>query len=170
MHLAGSLKRKVFVLVAVLLAAGLGASAQVEKVEILTSGVSCGVCAAVSEFHFRRMPGISKVAISLSNESITLTYKPDAEFSTQAIRQVLDPLKVDILRLRIEARGRVEDSKQGTSFFVAGRFKAALRLKAGMSAPPSGTPLSVEGILNEGVSPAELRVIKISPLEKQPSR
>ena len=46
---------------------------------MLTTGISCGACAGLSEIYFRRMPGIARITISLSKESITLFYKLGTE-------------------------------------------------------------------------------------------
>ena len=48
------------------LAASVPVSAQVEKVAMRTTGISCGVCAGLSEIYFRRLPGVAGVKISLS--------------------------------------------------------------------------------------------------------
>jgi len=171
MYLTRRLKRQIVVLVVAFLAARFSGSAQVNRVEILTSGISCGVCAVVSEIQFRRMPGVGKVDISLSNESITISYGPDAEFSPEAIHQILQPLNVHVLRLRIWARGRIEELKKGEYRLVTGRHKFAVKLRAGTGSIQTGTPVLIEGIiLNERVSPMELRAVKVSVLEKQLSK
>jgi copper chaperone CopZ len=121
--------------------------AQVEKVEILTSGISCGVCAAVSEVQFRRMEGIDKVTINLPKEAITLHYKADAGFSAQALQRVLDPLNVQILRLRIAARGRIEDGPAGKKSLVAGRNRFVVWLPAGAGMIDPKEHVFVEGLL-----------------------
>ena len=58
------------------LLASLPLLAQVDSVEMRTTGISCGVCAMVSEFQFRRMAGVDKVTISLAREAIVIFYKP----------------------------------------------------------------------------------------------
>src|SRR5918911_190646 len=83
------------------------AGAQVGKVAIQTTGISCGVCAAISEVQFRRMPGVDKVAISLSTETITLFYNSDASFDPRQIRRILQPLEVGVVRFQLSARGKV---------------------------------------------------------------
>src|SRR6516225_3994746 len=94
--------------------------AQVDRVAMRTTGISCGTCAVVSEFHFRRMPGIDQVHISRSQEAIMLTYKPGAAFSTHAIRDVLLPLNVGVVQFQISGRGQVRQIG-GKSFFLAGK-------------------------------------------------
>src|SRR5579863_3575430 len=81
--------------------ASLPASAQVEKVAMRTTGISCGVCAGLSEVYFRRMPGIDAVKISLSKEAIMLTYKPGATFDPKAIRDLLRPMDVGVVQFQI---------------------------------------------------------------------
>jgi len=136
-----------FKIAAVLALAPVSGLAQVEKVEILTSGISCGVCAAVSEVQFRRMEGIGKVTINLSKETITLHYKPDAGFSAQALQRVLEPLNVQILRIRIAAQGRVEDGPEGKKSLVAGRNRFVVQLPPGARTIAPKEHLLVEGLL-----------------------
>jgi len=141
--------------------------AQVETVEILTSGISCGVCAAVSEFQFRRMEGISKVTISLPKESITLKYQANTWFSLQSIQAVLEPLHVQVLRIRVEARGRIEIGSEGKKFLVAGRNRFPVRLPAGTAMIDPGAQLLVDGVL---LGSGECKVVKISITEKGGNR
>src|SRR5712692_1036822 len=97
---------RLFLLVLALAAPAL---AQVEKVAIRTSGISCGVCAGLSEMHFRRLPGVDNVRISLSQEAIMLTYKPGAPFDPEGIRKFLGSLEVGVVQFQISARGRVRE-------------------------------------------------------------
>ena len=136
--------------------------AQIETAEILTSGVSCGVCAAVSEVQFRRMEGVGKVTISLPKESITLYYKPYAGFSVQAVQRVLDPLNVRILRIRITARGRLEDGPEGKKFLVVGRNRLLVRLPPGAGEISPGEHVVVEGLLIQSGETMECKVAKVA--------
>ena len=47
---------------------------QVETVAMHTTGISCGVCAAVSEISLKQMTGVDRVAISLAKEAIIIAY------------------------------------------------------------------------------------------------
>src|SRR2546429_850287 len=67
----------------------LPAAAQVEKVAIKTTGISCGTCAAVSEIYLRRLPSIDKINISLKNEAGLVSYKPGSSFQTNDLREDL---------------------------------------------------------------------------------
>jgi len=150
---------------ALLVVSTLPVSAQVEKVAMRTSGISCGVCGVVSEVNFKRMPGVDKVVISLSQEAIMLTYKPGAVFSPKAIRDVLEPLKVGVDQFQISARGRVQE-QGGKRFFLAGKDKFLLAAAASVPPIPTDTPVLIEGILNDRAQPMELRALNFRPLPR----
>src|SRR5438128_12093591 len=100
-----------------LLAPAVQAFAQVEKVAIRTTGISCGTCAAVSEIYLRQLAGIDKIKISLSNEAIMVTYKPGAAFQPKDIRDALKKTDVGVVQFQISARGRVEE-QTGKRLFI----------------------------------------------------
>src|SRR5579862_7893111 len=93
-----------FLLPALALAFTVPAVAQVEKVAMRTTGISCGVCAGLSEIHFRQVPGVDKVTISLSKEAIMLSYKPGAVFDPEGIRKILQMWQVGVVEFQISAR------------------------------------------------------------------
>jgi len=130
-----------------------------------TTGISCGLCAGLSEIYFRRLPGIDKVAISLSKEAIMLTYKPGATFDPQAIRKVLAPLEVGVVQFQISARGRVQELA-GKRFFTAGKGKYALAAAANAPPIPLDTPISIEAILNDHLDPMEIKILNFKPLKQ----
>jgi copper chaperone CopZ len=154
---------KHLLLSALLLVSSVPGWAQVEKVAMRTTGISCGVCAAVSEISFKRIPGVDKVNISLSQEAIMLTYKPGAAFDPQGIRKVLKPLEVGVVQFQISARGRVQE-QNGKQFFIAGKEKFALAAAANNSAIPLDTPVSIEAILNDHTHPMEVKILNFKPL------
>src|SRR6266446_545876 len=137
-------------LLLLVLALAAAASPQVEKVAIRTTGISCGLCAGLSEYYFKRLDGVDKVTISLAKEAITLTYKPGAAFDPAAIRRILKSMEVGVVQFQINAQGRVEE-QGGKRFFVAGKNRFAMAAAA--NAPPVGTPVSIEAIVNDGLTP-----------------
>lgn len=139
------------------------ASAQVEKVAMRTTGISCGFCAGLSELSFRRVPGVDKVAISLSQEAIMLSYKPGATFDPAGIRKILEGWKVGVVQFQISARGRVEE-QGGKEFFRASKDKFALTAGPHSPAIPSNTPVIIEGILNDRSNPMEVKVLNFKRL------
>ena len=157
------LHKQVLLGTALVLALAMPAFAQVEKAAMRTTGISCGVCAAVSEVNLRRITGVDSVAISKSNESVMVSYKPGADFRPVEIRKVFEPLNVTISQFQVSARGRVQD-QDGKRFFVAGRDRFVLAAAApNMPKVPSGTPVIVEAVLNDKLNPMELRVLAFRP-------
>ena len=153
------MKPRKYLLLLLVLAATL--RAQVERVAMRTTGISCGVCAVVSEYHFRRMEGVDQVRISRAQEAIMLTYKPGAVFSPRAIRDLLRPLDVGVVQFQINARGQVRQVS-GKNFLVAGKDKFLL---VGDVAPSIArdTTVIVEGILKDQVTPMELKILNFMP-------
>src|ERR1700730_11048994 len=99
--------RKKHLLALLILLPAMPVSAQVEKVAMRTTGISCGYCAGLSELSFRKVPGVENVAISLSKEAIMLSYKPGAIFDPAGIRKILEAWKVGVVQFQINARGRI---------------------------------------------------------------
>jgi hypothetical protein len=143
-----------------LLVFGMPASSQVEKIAMRTTGISCGICAGLSELYFHRLAGVDQVKISLRTESIMLTYKPGAAFDPEAIRKILEPLKVGVVQFQIGARGQVEESN-GKRYLVAGQYKFALLDAIDSPEIPLNTPVRVEGILFDHAKPMELKVLTL---------
>jgi cation transport ATPase len=154
-------------LVASLVALSLSAPAfsQVEKAAMRTTGISCGTCAAFSEIYLRRLPQIDKIAISMSKESIMVSYKPGAEFRPQDLHDALQKTDVGIVQLQISAKGRLKQ-QGGKQFFVAGKDIFALVSAANTPQIPADVPVLVEGILNEKVTPMELKVMTVTRLKQ----
>jgi copper chaperone CopZ len=143
------------------LALATSAVAQVEKVAMRTTGISCGVCAAVSELNFKRIPGVDKVKISLSQEAIMITYKPGAAFSTQQILDVLKPLDVGVTQLQIGARGRIQQ-ESAQRFFIAGKDRFLIEGHSS-SAAPLNSPIRIEAVLKDRTGPMEINILNWAP-------
>ena len=153
----------VFVIPLSLLVTAAPARAQVEKVAIKTTGISCGTCAFVSEIYLRKMEGIEAIKISLTTESILVSYKPNAVFRPGELRDALKKTDVGVLQFQVTARGRVLE--QGSQrFFVAGRDRFLLAAAADAPKPPSGSPVVVEAMLNDLADPMELKVMTVKPI------
>ena len=145
-----------------ILALAAPALAQVEKVAMRTTGISCGLCAGLSEYYFKRLDGVDKVTISLSQEAIMLSYKPGSTFDPAALRRILKSLEVGVTQLQINAQGRVQE-QGGKRFFVAGKSRFAVA--PGGNAPSAGTPVSIEAILNDQLNPMEVKILNFKPLK-----
>lgn len=150
-----------------LLASAGSAFAQVERVAVRTTGISCGTCAAFSEIYLRRLAGVDGIKISLSNEAILVSYKPASTFRPKEIRDVLKRTDVGVLQFQITARGRVLE-QGGQRFFVAGRDRFLLAAAADAPQPPLGAPVLIEAMLNDLVDPMELKVMTVKPITPSP--
>ena len=143
--------------------AALPCGAQVEKVAMKTTGISCGVCAAVSEIHFQRLQGVDSVKISRSNEAILLTYRPGAKFDTQAIRRILEPLKVGVVQFQVGVRGQVLENG-GKRMLTAGPDKFVLLDAIDSPEVPRGVPVRIEGILYDHETPMAIKVLAVQAI------
>ena len=132
--------------------------AQVEKAAMKTTGISCGMCAAVSEVYLRQLPGIDKIRISLSQEAIMVSYKPGAAFQPKQLHEALKKTDVGIVQLQIGARGRIEGQGE-KRFFAAGNDRFAVVSTPNGAEIPVNTPLAIEGILNDQAQPMELKIL-----------
>src|SRR5215472_3167768 len=137
--------------------------AQVEKVAMRTTGISCGICAGLSEIYFRRLPGVDKVKISLRNEAILLTYKPGATVDPEAIRKVLEPLKVGVVQFQVSLRGEIRETG-GKQILQAGKDRFVVRDAIDSPVLPLNTPLHIEAILFDRVTPREVKVLDFKPV------
>ena len=140
------------------------AMAQVDKVAIRTTGISCGTCAAISEFYLRRLPSIDKVNISLKNEAVMVSYKPGSAFQPKDLRDIFQKTDVSVTQMQISARGRVQE-QAGKRFFVAGKDKFLLVSAANSPQLPSDTALSIEAVVNDRTTPMELRIMAFKPAQ-----
>jgi copper chaperone CopZ len=156
-----NLLKRLWPLYALLLA--LPSPAQVEKIAMRTTGISCGICAGLSEIYFRRLPGVDQVKISLKKEAILLTYKAGASFDPQAIRQVLEPMKVGVIQFQIGARGAIEETAD-KRWFVAGKERFLLLDSIHSPPAPLHTPVRVEGILLDHDTPMKLELLTVKVL------
>ena len=138
--------------------------AQVERVAMRTTGISCGVCAAVSEVYLRQLPGIDKIKISLSNEAIMVSYKPGAAFQPKDIRDALKKTDVGVVQFQISARGRVQE-QGGKRLFVAGKEKFVLETGPNTPTVPLDTPVLIEGTVNDRSDPMQLKVMTVKPIK-----
>lgn len=156
-------RKEILLSFGLMLALAMSALAQVEKAAMRTKGISCGVCAVVSEVHLRGIAGVDKVTISKSAESVVVSYKPGAPFQPAEIRKAVEGLNVAIAQFEVSVRGRVQD-EGGKRFFLAGKDRFVLASAANAPKVPSGTPVVIEAILNDKVNPMELRVLAFKPI------
>jgi copper chaperone CopZ len=154
-----------FLLPTLLLATALPAMAQVERAAMKTQGISCGVCAAVSEVYLRKLPGIDQISISKRNEAVMVSYKPGSSFQPKDLRDALGKTDATIVQIQISARGRAQE-QAGKQFFIAGKDKFVIVSAPNSPQVPKDIPVLIEGVVNDRVAPMELRVMTVKPLSQ----
>ena len=101
----------------------------------------------------------------MNTNIIQVTYKPDARFQPQGIRDAAAQVDAEIVLLQIVARGRIE--RQGpNNYFVAGKDRFLLTNPESAPAGGAGELLSITGTVDDSASPYKLKLIeskKISP-------
>lgn len=136
---------------------------QVEKVEMKTTGISCGVCAAVSEIYLRQLKSIDQISISRSKESVSVTYKAGSDFQPQELRRALLKTEVGVTELRVVARGRLQD-QAGRRTLIAGKERFTV-LPSRAPIPPLNTDVRVEGIVDDRAAPMTLTILSAKPVK-----
>lgn len=77
------------------------------------------------EIALRRLEGVDKISISISEQRFQVTYKPGASFQPWDIRDAVAKAEVEVVQFRISARGRVQQQGE-RRFLVAGKDKLLL--------------------------------------------
>src|SRR5438093_9736113 len=101
------------------------------------------------EIALRRLDGVDKISISVSEQRFQVTYKSGASFQPRDIRDAVGKAGVEVVRFRIIARGRVHE-EGGKRFFVAGKDKVFL-----LASPKifSESSICIEGTVDEFAQP-----------------
>jgi len=113
------------------------------------------------EIALRRLDGVDKISISISEQRFQVTYKSGASFHPRDIRDAVGKAGVEVVRFRIAARGRVHE-EAGKQFLVAGKDKFLLMASPRM---PSKGSISIEGTVDDSAEPLQLQVSQFKPLK-----
>lgn len=113
------------------------------------------------EIALRRLAGIDKISISIREQRFQVTYKPGASFQPAELRDAVARADVDVVRFRINARGRVHE-EAGKRFFVAGKDKFLLVASPNV---PAQSPIAIEGTVDDSAAPLQLKVSQVKPLK-----
>ena len=113
------------------------------------------------EIALRRLEGVDKISISISEQRFQVTYKSGASFQPWDIREAVAKADVEVVRFRITARGRVHE-EAGKRFFVAGKDKFLL-----VASPkiPSESSISIEGTVDDSAEPLRLQILQFKSLK-----
>ncbi len=106
------------------------------------------------EVALRRLEGVDKISISISQQKFQVTYKPGATFQPSKLRAAVAKADVKVVQFHISARGAVREIA-GKRYFVAGKNKF---LVVGAPEIYSEKPISVEGAVDDSADPLHLQV------------
>ena len=113
------------------------------------------------EIALRRLEGVDKISISISEQRFQISYKAGASFQPADIRDAVAKADVEVVRFRITARGRVFD--EGGKRFFAGE-KDRFLLVASPQLPSAG-PISIEGTVDDSTEPLRLKILQFKLLK-----
>jgi hypothetical protein len=113
------------------------------------------------EIALRRLDGVDKISISISEQRFQVTYKSAASFQPWDIREAVAKAEVAVVRFQIIARGHVHE-EAGKRFFVAGKNKFLLPASAKI---PSESAISIEGTVDDSAEPFRLQISQFKPLK-----
>src|SRR5689334_11340008 len=114
------------------------------------------------ETALRRLDGVDKISISVSEQKFNVTLKPGAAFHPSDIRAAVGKAGVKVVRFRIDARGHLEE-QGGKRYFLAGEDKFLVAAPAKMA----NGPVSIEGTVDDAAEPWQLKILKSKPLPPQ---
>ncbi|MBI4444138.1 MAG: heavy-metal-associated domain-containing protein [Acidobacteria bacterium] len=116
------------------------------------------------EIALRRLEGVDKVSISISNQTFEVIYRPGTSFRPADLREAVGEAEVTVVRFYVSARGQVRQ-EAGQRFLLAGKDKFLL---VDADQLPLDTPISVVGSVDDSSEPYELKVAEFKPVA--PSR
>jgi copper chaperone CopZ len=97
----------ILIVMAVAVAAPARASAQIDEVRIVVNGLTCNLCAAGLERSLRKLDVVSKVRVTLDDETALVTLKPGARFDADRFRAAVTDAGQDTRQVELRLRGAV---------------------------------------------------------------
>jgi copper chaperone CopZ len=97
----------ILIVMAVAVAVPARASAQIDEVRIVVNGLTCNLCAAGLERSLRKLDVVSKVRVSLDEETALVTLKPGARFDADRFRAAVTDAGQDTRQVELRLRGAV---------------------------------------------------------------
>jgi len=105
----------ILIVMAVAVAAPARASAQIDEVRIVVNGLTCNLCAAGLERSLRKLDVVSKVRVTLDDETALVTLKPGARFDADRFRAAVTDAGQDPRQVEVRLRGAVRQQDGGYS-------------------------------------------------------
>ena len=133
-----------------MLAVCIPASAQLDRVVAEAEGIDCLPCGPIIEMAMKEIPGVDKVAVSMSKQMVAITFKEGAAFLPKEFRDAIAKAAVRVLAFHVAMRGKVEPAGN-QQYFVTGQDRFLI-----VKAPPDlpvGTPLGIMAAVDDSSKP-----------------
>jgi copper chaperone CopZ len=139
------------------------ATAEIDEVKIVVRGLTCNLCAAGLERSLRKLDGVSRVQVSLDDETALVTLKPGAGFDADRFRAAVTDAGQEIRLVEIRLRGAVRPHQGRFSVEASpGMLLAFGNTSAGRLQPYIGKTVRVRARVSSTVrSPLQLDLITI---------
>ena len=139
------------------------ASAQIDEVRIVVNGLTCNLCAAGLERSLRKLDVVSKVRVTLDDETALVTLKPGARFDADRFRAAVTDAGQDTRQVELRLRGAVRQHDGAYSVEARpGLLLAFSRSSASKLQQYSGKTIRARARVSSPVrSPLELDLIAI---------
>jgi copper chaperone CopZ len=153
----------ILIVMAVAVAAPGRASAQIDEVRIVVNGLTCNLCAAGLERSLRKLDVVSKVRVTLDDETALVTLKPGARFDADRFRAAVTDAGQDTRQVELRLRGAVR--QQDGTYSVEARPGVLLAFSSSSASKLqqySGKTIRARARVSSPVrSPLELDLIAI---------
>lgn len=82
----------------------LAASAQVSKVSLQASGLTCSMCSKAVKNALEKVAFVDNVQVDIKNQQYSLTFKPEARVDPDALQGAVEEAGFSVARMVVEAR------------------------------------------------------------------
>jgi len=154
--------KKLFGMTALWVVVALPAFAQIDRVvvEAVNGDIDCLPCAATIEMALKKVPGVAKVAVSMSKQMVAITFNEGAPFTPDQYRAAIAKAEVRVQSLHVAMRGQVEQEGD-KQYFVAGKDRYLIvKAPEGM---PTGAPLGIMAEVDDSSKPIKFSVDDFKP-------
>jgi copper chaperone CopZ len=140
------------------------AAAQMDRVvaEAHNGDIDCLPCAVTIELYLKKVPGVNKVAVSMSKQMVAITFNEGAKFLPKEYRDAIFKAEVRIDTFHAALRGKVE--QEGDKLY----FNTGVERFPIVNPPKDlavGAQLGVMATMDDKTSPATITSIEdIKPL------
>jgi len=89
--------------VVLLMVFGIGAQAQINKVSLQASGLTCSMCSKAVKTALEEVSFVEKVQVDIKNQRYNLSFKPDAKVEFDALSKAVSDAGFSVAALKVTA-------------------------------------------------------------------